>query len=105
MDLFHLLGGGARFDKNRFKNDISLFEGEKEANQLQSKKKNAAVVDPAVRSQLLDEIDFFKTTHTIVDHPTHVKDQDEVMEDKETDQKLKKGKSQYLTLLTLLTSY
>lgn len=67
MDLFHLLGGGARFDKNRFKNDVHLFEGEKEANQTQSKKKNAAVVDPNVRSQLLDEIDFFKTTHTIVD--------------------------------------
>jgi ATP-dependent RNA helicase DDX52/ROK1 len=66
MDLFHLLGGGASFDKNRFKGDVSLFEGEKEANQKQSKKKNAAVVDANVRSQLLDEIDFFKTTHTIV---------------------------------------
>jgi ATP-dependent RNA helicase DDX52/ROK1 len=66
MDLFHLLGGGARFDKNRFKSDVSLFEGEKEANQKQSQKKNAAVVDPNVRSQLLDEIDFFKTTHTVV---------------------------------------
>ncbi|KAI8643981.1 P-loop containing nucleoside triphosphate hydrolase protein [Parasitella parasitica] len=66
MDLFHLLGGGARFDKARFKNDVHLFEGEKEANQTQSKKKNAAVIDSQVRSQLLDEIDFFKTTHTIV---------------------------------------
>lgn len=66
MDLFQLLGGGARFDKNRFKHDVSLFEGEKQANQTQSKKKNAAVVDPNVRSQLLDEIDFFKNTHTIV---------------------------------------
>lgn len=70
MDLFHLLGGGARFDKNRFKGDVTLFEGEKEANQKQSRKKNAAVVDPNVRSQLLDEIDFFKTTHTIVGKTT-----------------------------------
>lgn len=67
MDLFHLLGGGARFDKKRFQHDIGLFEGEKEANQVQSKQKNAAVVDSTVRSQLLDEIDFFKNTHTIVE--------------------------------------
>lgn len=100
MDLFHLLGGGARFDKNRFKNDISLFEGEKEANQLQAKKKNAAVVDPTVRSQLLDEIDFFKTTHTIVDQSTEGKDQDQVKVDKETDKKLKKGK-----LLNVFSNY
>lgn len=66
MDLFHLLGGGARFDKKRFQNDIGLFEGEKEANQKQSKQKNAAAVDSTLRSELLDEIDFFKNTHTIV---------------------------------------
>ncbi|CEP17983.1 hypothetical protein [Parasitella parasitica] len=75
MDLFHLLGGGARFDKTRFKNDVHLFEGEKEANQTQSKKKNAAVVDPHVRSQLLDEIDFFKTSHTTVGSLNQSKDE------------------------------
>lgn len=75
MDLFHLLGGGARFDKNRFKGDVSLFEGEKESNQKQSKIKNAAVVDPNVRSQLLDEIDFFKTTHTVVGQTQKKKNQ------------------------------
>ncbi|CAG8521123.1 21417_t:CDS:2, partial [Gigaspora rosea] len=26
MDLFHVLGSGARFDKKRFNDDISLFE-------------------------------------------------------------------------------
>ncbi|GAA5799416.1 hypothetical protein HPULCUR_004831 [Helicostylum pulchrum] len=75
MDLFHLLGGGARFDKNRFKGDITLFEGEKEANQKQSQKKNAAVVDPNVRSQLLDEIDFFKNTHTVVNQNNKKKEE------------------------------
>lgn len=89
MDLFHLLGGGARFDKNRFKNDVNLFEGEKEANQTQSKKKNAAVVDPNVRSQLLDEIDFFKTTHTIVD-TNH--DKTTSKQDKKASKASKKGK-------------
>ncbi|KAI7891332.1 P-loop containing nucleoside triphosphate hydrolase protein [Mucor mucedo] len=82
MDLFHLLGGGARFDKNRFKSDVTLFEGEKEANQKQSRKKNAAVVDPNVRSQLLDEIDFFKTTHTIVSKKPKA-DDDSESEDEE----------------------
>ncbi|KAI8887274.1 P-loop containing nucleoside triphosphate hydrolase protein [Backusella circina FSU 941] len=65
MDLFHLLGGGARFNKNRFQHDISLFEGEKKQNQIQSQKKNAAAVDPEIRSQLLEEIDFFKSKSTM----------------------------------------
>ncbi|KAL9547578.1 hypothetical protein MBANPS3_006104 [Mucor bainieri] len=93
MDLFHLLGGGARFDKNRFKNDVHLFEGEKEANQTQSKNKNAAVVDPTVRSQLLDEIDFFKTTHTIVDSNSAKSDKTTTSSSKE-DKKAKKAKQQ-----------
>lgn len=92
MDLFHLLGGGARFDKNRFKNDVHLFEGEKEANQTQSQKKNAAVVDPNVRSQLLDEIDFFKTTHTIVDSNQSKDDHKTSKEDKKASKASKKGK-------------
>jgi ATP-dependent RNA helicase DDX52/ROK1 len=83
MDLFHLLGGGARFDKSRFKNDVSLFEGEKETNQTQSKKKNAAVIDPNVRSHLLDEIDFFKTTHTIVGGNSNKNEDDEEVEEAE----------------------
>lgn len=91
MDLFHLLGGGARFDKNRFKNDVNLFEGEKEANQTQSKKKNAAVVDPNVRSQLLDEIDFFKTTHTIVDSHQSKDDKKASKEEKKASKSSKKG--------------
>lgn len=86
MDLFHLLGGGARFDKNRFKGDVTLFEGEKEANQTQSKKKNAAVIDPNVRSQLLDEIDFFKTTHTIVSKTPKEEDDSESEEEEETEE-------------------
>lgn len=84
MDLFHLLGGGARFDKNRFKGDVSLFEGEKESNQKQSKIKNAAVIDPNVRSQLLDEIDFFKTTHTVVGQTQKKKDQVEEVENQQS---------------------
>ncbi|KAL7333000.1 RNA-dependent ATPase rok1 [Mucor circinelloides] len=92
MDLFHLLGGGARFDKNRFKNDVNLFEGEKEANQTQSKKKNAAVVDPNVRSQLLDEIDFFKTTHTIVDGQQNKDDKKASKEEKKASKSSKKAK-------------
>lgn len=67
MDLFHLLGSGAKFDKSRFKHDVKIFEGEREAIQTQSKKRNAAAMDSTVRSQLLDEIDFFKTTHTVID--------------------------------------
>ncbi|KAK4515595.1 uncharacterized protein ATC70_010546 [Mucor velutinosus] len=91
MDLFHLLGGGARFDKNRFKNDVHLFEGEKEANQTQSKKKNAAVVDSTVRSQLLDEIDFFKTTHTIVDSNKSKDDKKAAKEDEKASKASKKA--------------
>ncbi|KAI7901848.1 P-loop containing nucleoside triphosphate hydrolase protein [Cokeromyces recurvatus] len=86
MDLFHLLSSGSRFDKNRFKNDVKIFEGEKETNQKQSKQKNAAAVDPNVRSQLLDEIDFFKTTHTVVNQKQDkksTKEKEEVEEDKE----------------------
>ncbi|KAI9244068.1 hypothetical protein BY458DRAFT_561086 [Sporodiniella umbellata] len=70
MDLFHLLGSGAKFDKNRFKQDVGIFEGEKEAIKSQSKKRNAAAMDANVRSQLLDEIDFFKTTHTVIEPRT-----------------------------------
>lgn len=92
MDLFHLLGGGARFDKSRFKNDVNLFEGEKEANQTQSKKKNAAAVDPNVRSQLLDEIDFFKTTHTIVNQNQRKDDNEVSVEDAKSTKSSKKGK-------------
>lgn len=84
MDLFHLLGGGARFDKNRFKGDITLFEGEKEDNKKQAQKQNAAVVDPNVRSQLLDEIDFFKTTHTVVNQ-TKQKNNDNNEESNDSD--------------------
>ncbi|KAI8371678.1 P-loop containing nucleoside triphosphate hydrolase protein [Radiomyces spectabilis] len=62
MDLFHLLGSGASFDKKRFKGDIELFD----ARQAAAEKKNAAATDPQLRSQLLDELDFFKTTHTVV---------------------------------------
>lgn len=94
MDLFHLLGSGAKFDKNRFKHDITLFEGEKEANQIQSKKRNAAAVDSNVRSQLLEEIDFFKTTHTVVDQPRKKKKENDKDSDSESDEDIepKKGK-------------
>lgn len=103
MDLFHLLGGGARFDKNRFKGDVTLFEGEKEANQKQSKKKNAAVVDPTVRSQLLDEIDFFKTTHTIVGK-TPKSENDSESEDEEMTQESKSVKLKKSTKTTIFNS-
>ncbi|KAI9478770.1 MAG: P-loop containing nucleoside triphosphate hydrolase protein [Benjaminiella poitrasii] len=86
MDLFHLLSGGSRFDKNRFKGDVKLFEGEKESNQKQSKQKNAAAVDPNVRSQLLDEIDFFKTTHTIVNQKQNKKETERTKEDDDEDE-------------------
>ncbi|KAI8971111.1 P-loop containing nucleoside triphosphate hydrolase protein [Pilobolus umbonatus] len=69
MEFFHLLGSGATFNKKRFKGDVTLFEGEKEENRERAEKKNAAATDPVVRSQLLDEIDFFKTTHTVVEQP------------------------------------
>jgi ATP-dependent RNA helicase DDX52/ROK1 len=100
MDLFHLLGGGARFDKKRFQHDIGLFEGEKEANQAQSKQKNAAVVDSSVRSQLLDEIDFFKNTHTIVE----TQQDKETVEDSKKSKKSKK-KSSFIITFVKLTSF
>ncbi|ORE10942.1 P-loop containing nucleoside triphosphate hydrolase protein [Rhizopus microsporus var. microsporus] len=98
MDLFHLLGSGAKFDKNRFKHDITLFEGEKEANQIQSKKRNAAAVDSNVRSQLLDEIDFFKTTHTVVDQPRKKKKENDKDSDSESDEDIKPKKDKKSTI-------
>ncbi|KAG0162674.1 RNA-dependent ATPase rok1 [Apophysomyces sp. BC1015] len=62
MDLFHLLGSGAKFDKKRFKGDIELFEAPNDIKKA-AKEKNATATDPTLRSQLLDELDFFKTTH------------------------------------------
>ncbi|CEG77307.1 hypothetical protein RMATCC62417_12087 [Rhizopus microsporus] len=98
MDLFHLLGSGAKFDKNRFKHDITLFEGEKEANQIQSKKRNAAAVDSNVRSQLLDEIDFFKTTHNVVDQPRKKKKENDKDSDSESDEDIKPKKDKKSTI-------
>ncbi|KAG1170038.1 hypothetical protein G6F70_007300 [Rhizopus microsporus] len=98
MDLFHLLGSGAKFDKNRFKHDIALFEGEKEANQIQSKKRNAAAVDSDVRSQLLDEIDFFKTTHTVVDQPRKKKKENDKDNDSESEEDVKPKKDKKSTI-------
>ncbi|KAI7861654.1 P-loop containing nucleoside triphosphate hydrolase protein [Spinellus fusiger] len=69
MDLFHLLGSGAKFNKSRFKQDVQLFETTKEETSVAGKK-SAMVTDPKLRSQLLNEIDFFKTTHTVVGRPT-----------------------------------
>ncbi|RUS22252.1 putative ROK1-ATP-dependent RNA helicase [Endogone sp. FLAS-F59071] len=61
MDLFRILGGGARFDRKRFRDDIEIF------NPNSTTPKDAqAINDPEVQASLLNEIDFFKTTHTIV---------------------------------------
>ncbi|CAO3701553.1 unnamed protein product [Rhizopus microsporus] len=92
-------GSGAKFDKNRFKHDIALFEGEKEANQIQSKKRNAAAVDSNVRSQLLDEIDFFKTTHTVVDQPRKKKKENDKDNDSESEEDVKPKKDKKSTIL------
>ena len=97
MDIFRLLGGGARFDKKRFQHDVNLFESEKEAIRTHIKQKNAAVNDPAVRDQLLQEIDFFNNTTT-----TDAEDQQNVMT-KETSKKLKKGKLSLINTLLSLT--
>ncbi|KAI8382427.1 P-loop containing nucleoside triphosphate hydrolase protein [Blakeslea trispora] len=93
MDIFRLLGGGARFDKKRFQHDVNLFESEKEANQTQIKQKNAAVNDPTVRDQLLQEIDFFNNTTTT----DAAEDQQNTMT-KETSKKLKKAKKASSTI-------
>ncbi|KAI8096299.1 P-loop containing nucleoside triphosphate hydrolase protein [Halteromyces radiatus] len=60
MDLFHLLGSGANFNKQRFHNDVEIFESTPD-------KDTDVTKDTEARDQLLEELDFFKTTHTIVD--------------------------------------
>ncbi|KAL0085174.1 P-loop containing nucleoside triphosphate hydrolase protein [Phycomyces blakesleeanus] len=70
MDLFHLLGSGATFNKNRFKGDVQLFEAATDSQIVVAKKKNEVATNSELRDKLLDEIDFFKTTHTVVGTPT-----------------------------------
>ncbi|ORX46308.1 P-loop containing nucleoside triphosphate hydrolase protein [Hesseltinella vesiculosa] len=60
MDLFKLLGGGTTFNKDRFKHDVDLFETKKSG-------KTDVTKDTVARDDLLDELDFFKTTHTVID--------------------------------------
>ncbi|KAI8137188.1 P-loop containing nucleoside triphosphate hydrolase protein [Fennellomyces sp. T-0311] len=77
MDLFKLLGGGARFDKKRFQHDIQLFEGpEKNDKSL----KNTAATDAKKRSQLLSEIDILNDTPK----PTKIEKIDQEQDQEET---------------------
>ncbi|SAM01189.1 hypothetical protein [Absidia glauca] len=53
MDLFRLLGNGATFNKQRFQNDVEIFESTPDAVEDVANDTNA-------RDQLLNELDFFK---------------------------------------------
>ncbi|CAO3660960.1 unnamed protein product [Umbelopsis vinacea] len=66
MDLFQLLGGGAKFDKKRFKDDIRIIDPSSVDHDIEET--IVEEIDGAAEQQksLLNEIDFFKTTHTIV---------------------------------------
>ncbi|KAI8339245.1 P-loop containing nucleoside triphosphate hydrolase protein [Chlamydoabsidia padenii] len=55
MDLFRLLGSGATFNKQRFQNDVEIFESTPDTNEDVTKNTEA-------RDQLLNELDFFKST-------------------------------------------
>ncbi|KAI9303451.1 P-loop containing nucleoside triphosphate hydrolase protein [Cunninghamella echinulata] len=58
MEFFHLLGSGAKFNKQRFQNDVEIFE----------KTNNTTVnvtKDVETKNELLNELDFFKTTDKI----------------------------------------
>ncbi|CAG8776108.1 7470_t:CDS:10, partial [Gigaspora margarita] len=61
MDLFHVLGSGARFDKKRFNDDISLFEPQK-----QKKPVKNVVNDQETQASLLQEIDFFHNSKSAI---------------------------------------
>ncbi|KAI8071268.1 P-loop containing nucleoside triphosphate hydrolase protein [Gongronella butleri] len=61
MDLFKLLGSGATFNKKKFHQDVALFENAKTD-------KADVTKDTQARDELLNELDFFKTTHTVVDN-------------------------------------
>ncbi|CAG8460372.1 5947_t:CDS:10, partial [Cetraspora pellucida] len=60
MDLFHVLGNGAKFDKKRFNADISLFEPQKQ------KKSVKNVNDQETQANLLQEIDFFHNSKSAI---------------------------------------
>ncbi|CAG8497036.1 9977_t:CDS:10, partial [Scutellospora calospora] len=61
MDLFHILGNGANFDKKRFNVDISLFEP-----QNQKKPVKKVVNDKEAQANLLQEIDFFHNSKAAI---------------------------------------
>ncbi|CAO3587529.1 unnamed protein product [Absidia cylindrospora] len=73
MDLFRLLGSGATFNKQRFQNDVEIFESTPNAGP-------DVTQDTEARDQLLDELDFFKTTHTVVDAKKGKKDKATVVD-------------------------
>ncbi|KAL1923657.1 uncharacterized protein VTP21DRAFT_8637 [Calcarisporiella thermophila] len=58
MDAFRLLCSGARFDRKRFRNEIDLFQPEI------TQKEDSENTDEATQANLLQEIDFFKSTKT-----------------------------------------
>ncbi|CAG8593082.1 19455_t:CDS:10, partial [Racocetra persica] len=60
MDLFHILGNGAKFDKKRFNADISLFEPQNQ------KKPVKNVNDQEAQANLLQEIDFFHNSKSAI---------------------------------------
>ncbi|GAB5591053.1 RNA-dependent ATPase rok1 [Umbelopsis nana] len=68
MDLFRLLGGGAKFDKKRFKDDIRIIDPSSvdQDNDETMVDQNDNTIEQD--KSLLNEIDFFKTTHTIVNN-------------------------------------
>ncbi|KAG0253002.1 RNA-dependent ATPase rok1 [Mortierella polycephala] len=56
MDLFRMLGGGARFDKKRFKNDMEVFQP----------KAGSTGLNADAEAALVTELDFFKNNKTPV---------------------------------------
>ncbi|CAI2169055.1 5511_t:CDS:10 [Funneliformis geosporum] len=62
MDLFKILGSGARFNKNRFNEDITLFEPSN-----RSKKVNETVDNKSdTQMDLIQEIDFFHNSKSAI---------------------------------------
>ncbi|KAH8556893.1 P-loop containing nucleoside triphosphate hydrolase protein [Umbelopsis sp. PMI_123] len=66
MDLFRLLGGGAKFDKKRFKDDFKLLDPSSTDQDLEETLIEQPDNTEERQKSLLNEIDFFKNTHTIV---------------------------------------
>src|SRR4051812_487591 len=57
MDLFRLLGGGTKFDRRRFNDDMKIFDSSKKENDADVDEIDPDITDAT--DDLLNEIDFF----------------------------------------------